>query len=122
MGKKDKSLPTDQVIYNKLSAELENREFKKADLTHYAALSMQEVENYNLSGPQKKEVVLRVAERIVENHAPEEERSAILDAVQSFLPGAIDQLAAAAKGQLKINLDRLFKDGCASCSCFGKKK
>lgn len=89
--------------------------FSLADLAHVATLAMAEVEKFpQLSGPDKKRAVLRIVENVIDIYAPEDQQELIKAAALQLLPGIIEQIIAASKGQLDLN--KITK----SCSCFGK--
>ena len=112
---KPRSVTLFEQVYEAIIAEIDERDFTAADLMHFATLAIQLVDKYpELSGPAKKDMVVRLAERIVQDYVPEEEKDTVLAAVRLLLPGIIDTVIAATKGQLGINLKKKLN----SCSCF----
>lgn len=69
------------------------------------------------TGPEKKDIVLEVIERLV-NELPtgEDDKDAIMTAVHLFAPGIIDAVVSAAKGQL--DLGKIAKNVRSCFSCF----
>ena len=105
--------------YDELTARIKDRQFKASDLIHLATVGMEIAETYvGLSGPQKRDLVVRLVERLIQDYAPEESQELLLSSTQLLLPSIIDQIVAASKGQLGLNLDQLIKSG--GCGCFGK--
>lgn len=119
MGKSKRNVDIFTQAYDKIKSQIEGRTFKASDLIHFATIAMQIVETYpSLSGPAKKDLVVRLAVRLVEDFVPDEQKQALLDAINLLLPAVIDQIVAATKGQLGINIENFFK---TRCSCIGKK-
>ena len=127
MPKKTKSRAVSQDIfdetYDAIKAQIDLKTFKAADLVKFAALAMRLVEKYpQLSGPDKKDLVVRLATRLVSeipNLAPDD-LAAIEAAITLVLPPAIDYIIAASKGQLDLNVVKQEFSGCFPC-CGAKK-
>ena len=113
MGKRDVSQDVFDKAYAAVQRKIKDRKFTAADVVPFAVLGMQVVEKLEVSGPEKKDLVVRLAQRLVQDYVPEEEQDNIELAVSTLLPGAIDQIVAASKGQLNLNLGSL--KGCFGC-------
>ena len=115
MGKRSANKDVFTQAYDAVRKQIKNREFKSSDILPFAVLGMQVVEKFALSGPEKKDLVVRLALRLIEDFVPEEKQPMLTFGVKKLLPAAIDQIVAASKGQLNLN----FK---AIAGCFGCRK
>lgn len=127
MPKKSKSRAVSQDIfdetYDAIKAQIDLKTFKAADVVKFAALAMRLVEKYpQLSGPEKKDLVVRLATQLVAeipNLSPDD-LAALEAAVSLILPPAIDYIIAASKGQLDLNGAQQQFSSCFPC-CGAKK-
>lgn len=98
--------PIFEMCYERLKARINGDDFSSSDIIIFAVQGMQVVERYpQLTGPEKKQYVIRLAKRIVNDLAKIEEvdRAALLLAIDMLLPSMIDQVVAASRGQLDLN-------------------
>ena len=114
MPKKAISKDVFDQAYDQVTQQIKSRQFRAADIVPFAVLAMQIVEKFpNLSGPDKKDLVIRLAQRLVDDYVPQKEEEIVRAAVDALLPAVIDQIVAASKGQLKLNLAKV--RGCFGC-------
>ena len=80
------------------------KDWTAIDVMMLAVIGMQVTDEYPaLKGAEKKELVIRLAKKVVkEMRMPKDERRQWLLAIDILLPGAINQIVAAANGQLAI--------------------
>jgi len=92
-------------IYSRVKASIGAQRVTVASVTIMITTAMVEVEKITtLTGPQKKNLVLHVTDRLVDEiPADQEDRAAIKAAVALFAPVLIDTIVAASKGQFGIN-------------------
>lgn len=98
--------PIFDACYERLKARVNGEDFSSSDIIIFAVQGMQVVERYpQLTGPEKKQYVIRLAKRIVNDLSKieESERAALLLAIDMLLPSMIDQVVAASRGQLDLN-------------------
>lgn len=92
-------------IYDAVKAAVGARRVTVASVTIMITTAMVEAEKITaLTGPQKKELVLHVVGRFVDEiPAGQEDKAAIGSAVALLGPALIDTVVAASKGQFGIN-------------------
>ena len=115
--------PIHDVLYNQVKGAFKNG-VTVANAINIITYTMAAVERTkNMSGPEKKEAVVFVITRLVDEIPVEQEdKAAIQSAVRLLLPGLVDSIASAAKGQLDINKIAQQTGNCwRSCfpCCFG---
>ena len=122
MPKKGKSRAASQDIfdetYDAIKAQIDLKTFKSTDLLKFATLAMNLVEKFpQLSGPEKKDLVLRLANRVATEipHLDEGELAALQSGIDLVLPAAIDYIVAASKGQLDLNKIQAQFSSCFPC-------
>jgi hypothetical protein len=96
-------------IYAAVKASIGTRRVTVASVTIMITTAMVEVEKITtLTGPEKKELVLHVVGRLVDEiPLDQEDRAVIRSAVMLFGPAIIDTIVAASKGQFNINVGQL---------------
>lgn len=122
MPKKTKSRAVGQDVfeqaYDAIREQIDLKTFKAADLLKFATLAMRLAEKYpQLSGPDKKDLVIRLAKRLV-SEIPDlaaDDLSVLESAIELVLPSAIDYIIAASKGQLDLNVVKQQFSGCFPC-------
>lgn len=77
-------------------------------------------EGKTLSGPAKKNIVLQVVDKVIEELAPPETQEQLHLICKVVLPGAVDAIVAATKHQFAINMQKIKEKGCGSC-CVPRK-
>ena len=92
-------------IYDRVKASIAAKRISVANVTIMLTMAMVEVEKVaTLTGPQKKELVIHVVSRLVDEiPAEQEDKAAITAAVALFMPSIIDAIVAASKGQFGLN-------------------
>ena len=93
------------------------RAVNAGNIISLVTLLMKTADKYtDIKGIQKKELVLAVTRKVVEETVPEEDRANVLYIVDGALPTIIDTIVAIDKGQLAIKIKKGFKAWCGCCS------
>ena len=105
-------------LYDEIETMIYGKKIDAASIISIATLLMKTVEKYSdVKGIQKKEIVLAVLRKVVEEKINDaDERSSVLFLIEHTVPPVIDALVAVDKGQLKIKIQK----GCKSifsCCC-----
>jgi len=105
-------------LYDEIETLIEGKKIDAGSIISIATLLMKTVEKYSdVNGIQKKEIVLAVLRKIVQEKISDpDERANVLFLVEQTVPPVIDALVAVDKGQLKIKIQK----GCKSlfsCCC-----
>ena len=105
-------------LYDEIESMIDGKKIDAASIISIATLLMMTVEKYSdVKGIQKKEIVLAVLRKVVEEKIDDaDERSSVLFLIEQTVPPVIDALVAVDKGQLKIKIQK----GCKSifsCCC-----
>ena len=105
-------------LYDEIETMINGKKIDAASIISIATLLMKTVEKYSdVKGIQKKEIVLAVLRKVVEEKIDDaDERSSVLFLIEQTVPPVIDALVAVDKGQLKIKIQK----GCKSifsCCC-----
>lgn len=111
------NLPIEFVnkLYETLIRIIGDKELTTANAVLIATNLMQIVEKYpNISGPQKKELVIYVLKRFVVDHLYGENEQALLLFIDVFLPSVIDTIISVDKKELAIKIRKGLK-ACFSC-------
>lgn len=88
-------------IYNAVRASIVDKKLTGGRITIMITTAMSAVERLgNLSGPEKKDLVLHVLDRIVDEIPVEESEKDAICAALALAPFVIDSIVSAAKGQL----------------------
>lgn len=92
-------------VYDRVNAAIEAKHLTIVSITTLIATAMAEAEKITtLNGEQKKELVVHVVSRLVdEMPADQEDREAIRATAAVMMPSIIDAIVAAASGQFGIN-------------------
>lgn len=96
-----------EEAYNAIKKQIDIKKFRATQVITFTALAMRLVERYpTLTGPEKKDLVIRLATRLVSEipKLKEEDKAALDLMIQMALPSAIDHLIAASKGELELNV------------------
>lgn len=114
--------PLTRKLYDTIS-ETARDGVSTSNILNIITYSMATVEKFRgVPGPQKRDMVLQVIRRVVNEHAPAEDRDAINSMIALFGPGVIDSLVSATKGQLNINAIAKKVRGCFASCCGGNEK
>tara|TARA_B100001175_G_C19479774_1_gene626427 strand:+ start:1241 stop:1579 length:339 start_codon:yes stop_codon:yes gene_type:complete len=99
-------------LYDEIETMINGKKVDASSIISIATLLMKTVETYSdVKGIQKKEIVLAVLRKVVEEKiSSPEERANVLFLVEQTVPPVIDALVAVDKGQLKIKIQK----GCKS--------
>jgi len=98
-------------LYNTLSKS--NSHLSKENITIVVINLMQLVEKYpDLTGEQKKHLVIHVVKKFIKDKTDKEEEQVLLTFVDVFLPTIIDTLVSVDKKELAIKIKKTFS------SCF----
>ena len=104
-------------LYDDMESIIGKRTVTPGNIISLVTLLMKTADKYtDITGIQKKELVLAVTRKVVEETVPEEERGNILYMVDGALPSVIDTLIAVDKGQLAIKIKKSFKTWCSCCT------
>jgi len=88
-------------IYNAVRASIVDKKLTGGRVTIMITTAMTAVERLgNLSGPEKKDLVLHVLDRIVDEIPVDESEKDAIRAALALAPVVIDSIVSAAKGQL----------------------
>ncbi len=99
-------------LYDEIEAMIDGKKIDATSIISVATLLMKTVEKYtDVNGIQKKEIVLAVLRKIVEEKVDDQdEKKNILFLIETTVPPVIDALVSVDKGQLKIKIQK----GCKS--------
>lgn len=122
MPKKDRKVSKNIVdrTYDAIKKQITLDTFQTKDLFKFTVLAMKLVDEIpNATGPEKKDLVLTLANRIVEDipGLDEDEVWLLQNSIDLIVPGAIDQIIAGSKGQLGLNASPV-----QFTSCFGRRR
>ena len=102
--------------YQKLENMMENKTFDSTTIVSIIIELMQFVENYkDLSGKEKKDLVLYVLDLFIIDNMTEEEANKIKLFIQATLPSLIDTIVSIDKKELQIKASRSFKKILSCC-------
>ena len=105
--------PEYMEIYNKVFTVVKGRKITPSNVMFLVGITMEVVEkNKELSGDQKKELVINIMKEIVRKSKDIPDKEIVYASIDMMAPGAIDLIVAGANGLLNINLDN---SGCLSC-------
>ena len=100
-------------LYDEMEAIIGKREVNAGNIMSLVTLLMKTADKYtDVKGIQKKELVLAVTKKVVEETVPETERENVLYIVNGTLPAIIDTIVAIDKGQLAIKVKKGLKAWC----------
>ena len=94
------------AVYNAVKTAIGTGRVTVASVMIMITTAMVEVEKFTaLTGPQKKQLVIHVVDRLIEEiPATQEDKAAIKSAVDLFMPCVVDTVIAVSKSQLAINV------------------
>ncbi len=102
--------------FEELKSMIVGKDLDLANIVIVASSAMKIVEHIKeLDGPQKKQMVVELVNRIVDELVPEDKQDALKLFIQFTLPTVIDQVIAATKGKMDINVITKKASGCFSC-------
>ena len=101
-------------LYDAIKASIGTQSISVASVIIMITTAMVEVEKItSLTGPQKKELVIHVIGRLIDEiPSNQEDKAAIKSAFVLFAPSIIDTIVAASRGKYNLNLASRTKKGC----------
>ena len=104
-------------LYDEVESIISNKKIDAGSMISVVTLLMKTVDKYtDVNGIQKKEVVLAVLRKIIEETVKDEsERQNILYLADQAVPAVIDTIVSIDKGQLKIKIEKGCKKLTSCC-------
>ena len=101
-----------EQLYDSLADIINGKEIETSDIVSLTINLMKIIETYpNISGKEKKNIVISTLERFVEHNMKGEEKVNVLTFIKVFLPEVIDSLISVDKKAIAIKI----KKGLQNC-------